>query len=374
MTLTEEYLKENLITAYFIDNERKNIEVLSTSEDKKTTLSTIIPYDENFVSFKSLIKFINIDQLHELTYKKNKESRELFEKKVIEIAQRDGLIRKIDRITSDIFPLLVKAIFEDENDDHLFALKLSLFELDKIKNSTNEEVKVKLRKAKTKVEVLQAAFELNKHQTVAASTSVTAFPTEATTVELSTAAVTGGNLTSINDTRLLEKYFYKTSFQSPIVDYFLENLEKFIWTSRSRKTQWEVLDLDQSLISLDPFLAEIHKDFKGRLNFFKFPPKSNYIWHRDGLNQFNINLILKKQNSVTIFEKEEDYVSDDFHNALKPILVLDYEPKYWYLFNAQINHTIFNLSTETRYLITYNVLKSSNIDYSTALDKIKKLV
>ncbi len=162
MTLTEEYLKENLITAYFIDNERKNIEVLSTSEDKKTTLSTIIPYDENFVSFKSLIKFINIDQLHELTYKKNKESRELFEKKVIEIAQRDGLIRKIDRITSDIFPLLVKAIFEDENDDHLFALKLSLFELDKIKNSTNEEVKVKLRKAKTKVEALQAAFELTK--------------------------------------------------------------------------------------------------------------------------------------------------------------------------------------------------------------------
>jgi hypothetical protein len=162
MTLTEEYLKENLITAYFIDNERKNIEVLSTSEDKKTTFSTIIPFDENFISFKSLTKFISIEQLHELTYKKNKESRELFEKKVIEIAQRDGLISKIDRITSDIFPLLVKAIFEDENDDHLFALKLSLFELDKIKNSTNEEVKVKLRKAKTKMEALQAAFDLIK--------------------------------------------------------------------------------------------------------------------------------------------------------------------------------------------------------------------
>jgi len=35
MTLTEEYLKDNLITAYFVDNERKNIEVLTTSEDKK---------------------------------------------------------------------------------------------------------------------------------------------------------------------------------------------------------------------------------------------------------------------------------------------------------------------------------------------------
>jgi hypothetical protein len=162
MTLTEEYLEQNLITAYFIDNERKNIEVLTTSEDKKTTLSTIIPYDENFVSFKSLIKLISIDQLHELTYKKNKESREMFEKKVIEIATRDGLINKVDKVTSDIFPLFVKAIFEDNNDDHLFALKLSLFELDKIKNSTNEEVKIKLRKAKNKVEALQSAFDLIK--------------------------------------------------------------------------------------------------------------------------------------------------------------------------------------------------------------------
>ena len=162
MTLTEQYLKEHLITAYFIDNERKNIEVLTSSEDKTMNLSTIIPYDENFTSFKALTKFIGIDELHELTYKKNKESRELFEKQVIEIAKRDGLLSNLDKVTSDTFPLLVKAIFQENNDDDLFVLKLSLFELDKIKNSANEEVKIKLRKAKTKVEPLQAAFELSK--------------------------------------------------------------------------------------------------------------------------------------------------------------------------------------------------------------------
>ena len=162
MTLTEEYLKDNLITAYFVDNERKNIEVLTTSEDKKITLSTIIPFDENFVSFKALTKFINIDKLHELTHKKNKDARELFEKQVIDIAKRDGLIGRVDKVTTDVFPLLVKAVFEDDNADHLFALKLALFELDKIKNSTNEEFKIKLRKAQTKIEALQAAFELIK--------------------------------------------------------------------------------------------------------------------------------------------------------------------------------------------------------------------
>jgi hypothetical protein len=62
MTLTEEYLKTNLITAYFIDNERKNIEVLTTSEDKKTNLSTVIPYDVNYIGFQSLTKFLSIEQ------------------------------------------------------------------------------------------------------------------------------------------------------------------------------------------------------------------------------------------------------------------------------------------------------------------------
>jgi hypothetical protein len=162
MTLTEEYLKEHLITAYFIDNERKNIEVLTSSEDKTMNLSTIIPYDENFISFKALTKFISIEELHELTYNRNKKEREVFEQKVIEIAKRDGLLSNLDKVTSDTFPLLVKAIFEDDNADHLFALKLALFELDKIKNSTDEEVKIKLRQSQTKIEALQAAFELSK--------------------------------------------------------------------------------------------------------------------------------------------------------------------------------------------------------------------
>jgi hypothetical protein len=163
MTLTEEYLKEHLITAYFIDNERKNIEVLTSSEDKTMNLSTIIPYDENFVSYKALSKFISVEELHELTYSRNKKEREVFEQKVIEIAKRDGLLSNIDKVSSDTFSLLVKAIFEEEeNQDHIFALKLALFELNKIKNSTNEELKTKLRQAKTKIEVLQTAFDLIK--------------------------------------------------------------------------------------------------------------------------------------------------------------------------------------------------------------------
>ena len=161
--ITEEYLKDNFLNAYFIDNERQNIEILTTSEDKKSVLPTIIPYDTKHPYFVALSKFCNIDQLHENTHNKKKKEKEIFENKVIEIAKRDGLLADNSKIDSNFFPTLVKSIFEDEkNEDHLFALKLALFEIDKIRDSSNDELKKKLRQSKTKIEALQSAFDLIK--------------------------------------------------------------------------------------------------------------------------------------------------------------------------------------------------------------------
>ena len=55
--LTEEYLKNNLITAYFIDNERKNIEMLTRSEDQKSVFPTILPFDENNEQYRNSYTF-----------------------------------------------------------------------------------------------------------------------------------------------------------------------------------------------------------------------------------------------------------------------------------------------------------------------------
>lgn len=161
--ITDTYLKDNFLSAYFIDDERKNIEILTTTEDKKSVITTIIPFEENHPSYVALTKYISLDQLHEETYNKKKKEREVFEQKVIEIAKKDGLLVDNSKIDSNFFPTLVKSIFEDEsNVDHLFALKLSLFEIENIRNSTNEELKTQLRKSKTKKEALQVAFDLIK--------------------------------------------------------------------------------------------------------------------------------------------------------------------------------------------------------------------
>ena len=159
--LTEQYLKDHFVDAYFIDNERQNIEILATSEDKKQVFPTIVPFDENNHMFQALKSKMSVDELHENTYKKKQEERKLFEEQVVRIAKKDGLVFDEYKLDTKFYPTLVKAIVENQdNEDHLFALKLALFEVDKIRDSENTELKTNIRKGKTKVEVLLNALKL----------------------------------------------------------------------------------------------------------------------------------------------------------------------------------------------------------------------
>ena len=159
--ITEEYLKEHCITASFIDSERQNIEILMTNEDKSGTIPYIIPFDESDVKYQALQTVMTLDQLHEATYQKKKRERKDFEDTVLQIAKQDGLIMDSNKIDTKFYPKVVEAIFgDDENLDHVFALKLAIFELDAIKDSKKEDLKKKLRQSKTKKDIMATACEI----------------------------------------------------------------------------------------------------------------------------------------------------------------------------------------------------------------------
>ena len=104
---------------------------------------------------------ITLDQLHEYTYQKVKRERKLFEESVLRIAKKDGIIMDSAKIDTKFYPKVVDALFNDEeNADHLFALKLAVFELDKVKDSDKEDLKKKLRQSKNKIDVLSAVCEI----------------------------------------------------------------------------------------------------------------------------------------------------------------------------------------------------------------------
>ena len=79
----------------------------------------------------------------------------------INIAKKNGLVFNETKLNTKFYPTLIKAMFNElENEDHLFALKLALFEVDKIRDSKDNEKKKKLRQSKNKIDVLKLAIDL----------------------------------------------------------------------------------------------------------------------------------------------------------------------------------------------------------------------
>jgi hypothetical protein len=161
--LTEEYLKDHYVNAYFVDEDRKHIEVQYSDKDFKRLNVAVIEYDTNHSDFQALNKIVSIDDLHENTYQKKKLEKQQFEEMAISIAKRDGLVLDYNKIDTKFYPMLVKAIFEEpNNEDNLFALKLALFEVDKIRDSKDEELKKALRQSENVQEaIFNALFIVN---------------------------------------------------------------------------------------------------------------------------------------------------------------------------------------------------------------------
>lgn len=156
--------KDNFLEASFIDNDRKNIEVLTKSDDGKKIIPTIIPYDENNHMFKELMELITIDKLHEDTHNKKKEESRLFEEQVMRIAKKSGMLSSIAKEESndDYFINIIDDITKKRDDeDHLFALKIAVFDqIKEISESDNVEGKKKIRQAKNKIELFRAVFDM----------------------------------------------------------------------------------------------------------------------------------------------------------------------------------------------------------------------
>tara|TARA_B000000609_G_C24066433_1_gene289608 strand:+ start:34 stop:567 length:534 start_codon:yes stop_codon:yes gene_type:complete len=161
--LTEANLKENLIEATFVNDDRTIIEVLFTSEDKQKVQSAIIEFDTKHPDFQELMKVISVDDLHEMTWQKKKDERASFENEVKLIAENEGLIKKIgESVNSDFFKSLFDFLLNDDKEhiDRLFNFKIFIFEQDCVKTSKNEAVKTAIRKSKTPLEAVKGFITL----------------------------------------------------------------------------------------------------------------------------------------------------------------------------------------------------------------------
>ena len=144
-----------IIEAYYTNKEKTTIEIIY--KDGEKAISHYLKYDPSHSDFQDLIKEYGSENLLKTTTERLNNYRSQL-KKVVYDYQQGALKAAEDEVNSlrnNFFSSLID--FNIENQKHLeflFTLKLKVFELDIVKNSTDTEKKDLIRNSKTILEVL----------------------------------------------------------------------------------------------------------------------------------------------------------------------------------------------------------------------------
>lgn len=157
------------LNAYFTDEERTIVESLWEEETTGTVRVEIIEAKDKDVAWEDLLTHIDIDTLHEMTFKQIRELDNQYKDQVIAIAKDRGMVYDIDSVNTDVYKAIAAALFAPfdatEDKEKLFMFKLQLFEVEEIRDSKDKEGKKKIRRAKTMLTACQAAINVYQGNT-----------------------------------------------------------------------------------------------------------------------------------------------------------------------------------------------------------------
>ena len=156
-----EVTKENFISARYVDNEKKIVEILYKMGDKN--IPHIIEHDTEHPDWQQLMTITNLDEIHFNTHNFIKQSQKDFRKMVMKIAEDEGMVKDVVAELSTPFYGEVFEFFfnyDDKQKEMLFNFKLFIFEKEFVKNSTDTETKAEMRKAQSPIEVMNAVMKL----------------------------------------------------------------------------------------------------------------------------------------------------------------------------------------------------------------------
>ena len=156
-----EVTKENFISARYIDNEKKNVEILYKIGEK--VIPHIIEHDTEHPDWQQLMTITNLDDIHLTTHNFIKQSQKDFKKMVMKIAKEDGLVKEVvaelsTKFYDEVFEFFFN--YTDKQKEMLFNFKLFIFEKEFVKNSTDTDTKAEMRKAQSPIEVMNAVMKL----------------------------------------------------------------------------------------------------------------------------------------------------------------------------------------------------------------------
>tara|TARA_B100000073_G_scaffold318134_1_gene296030 strand:+ start:575 stop:1051 length:477 start_codon:yes stop_codon:yes gene_type:complete len=151
----------NIIEAYYANSENDAVEVIYKQGNK--AINHYIKVDFNNQDFKDLIAEYDTDKIAGSTIARNRNyARQLSEMVDMGIRAKTDKKDKV-RATIDDFidSLLDYKSANQQSAEMLFALKVKLFEHEKVKSCTDKELKSSLRSAKNPIEAIKLFDKIN---------------------------------------------------------------------------------------------------------------------------------------------------------------------------------------------------------------------
>jgi hypothetical protein len=148
--------------------------------------------------------------------------------------------------------------------------------------------------------------------------------------------------------------------ESEVLQHYFDNVTELNYVHYKG---WETSLIPNEWILQEPLLKSINEKFKiSRGAIIRMEPHHCYQWHIDDDRGVSINLLLTPE--VKSFVYFGNKVSYDQYEYVE----LVYEPRKFYAFNNQIQHTIFNFD-KPRYLFTLEFEKDKT---QLSFDEIRR--
>lgn len=149
--------------ARFANNDKSLIEAVLeqvTSDGEIDHSGVVIRVNMEDEDFQSVLEVFSLDQIEEMTKEHIAGRTQAYLNLVEKIATEKGLIfqpDKLNRFGNKELPAYFATAENDIEEEYLFDLKLSVFEMPEVYDSTNDDLKRQLREADTVAKTLYIA-------------------------------------------------------------------------------------------------------------------------------------------------------------------------------------------------------------------------
>ena len=151
------FTKKNVITARFINDSHTTVEVVHTIKGDDKAHAYFFEYDKDCDEMKQLDKAgWDLETLTDETMAYKKEASRVYNEVINAAAAEMNKTNEASILSSDIIEMIIA---NNEDEDVLFKAKLSVMELDMVKESKSTKAKHDIRKAKSLIELIS---EMNK--------------------------------------------------------------------------------------------------------------------------------------------------------------------------------------------------------------------